>query len=68
VTLTARQQTALDAIAGYIREHGYAPSTADIMQLVGYKSPNSVTLLLNGLQIAGAIKRDPKVARSIRII
>jgi repressor LexA len=68
VTLTERQQAGLDAIAWYIREHGYSPSTKDIQHLTGLKSPNSVTHLLNRLEIAGVIKRDPGVARSIRLL
>lgn len=65
--ITARQRDALVAIAAFVREHGYPPSTRELGAALGVSGQAALQLLLH-LEVAGKISRAPGVARGVRII
>lgn len=66
--LTDRQREVLDVIQDYIDRHDFAPSVRDIMEKTGVSSTSTVAYHLNVLEEMGCIKREPKTARSIRVL
>jgi repressor LexA len=67
-TLTLRQKEILLLLNKYIVEHGYAPSVRELCTLAGLKSTNAIDDHLCVLQEKGYIARQPKIARSMRVL
>jgi repressor LexA len=65
---TPRQAEALELIKKFQAEHGYAPTTRDMMALMGMKSPNAVMGHFKALEKRGLIVRDKNVSRGIRVV
>ena len=59
----------LQAIIGYIEQHGYPPTTREIGEMVGLKSTSSVHAHLQRLLREGKIETDAGlgVPRAIRV-
>lgn len=67
--LTKRQRACYDAIADYQdRNRGLSPSYAELCEALGVASKNSVSRLINGLEVRGALTRLPKQPRSLRLL
>lgn len=66
--LTEAQERVLGIVKGYIEEHGYAPSTRDVMRAMGTSSTNGAHDHLAALKKKGYLTWDKGVARSIRVI
>jgi repressor LexA len=56
--LTAKQHAFLQFLHGHVREHRVWPTYREIVQVFGYRSPNSVTQNLQALARKGYLKRD----------
>ena len=65
--LGAKQQKCLDFIKECLDERGVAPTVREIETALGYRSPSSAQYMLNSLEEAGYIERDPLMKRTIRI-
>ena len=59
-TLDARETEVLRNIRDFLMEKGYSPSVRDLTKSMGYKSPRSISVLLEKLTKKGALKRDSK--------
>ena len=66
--LTARQQEVLDRIKAYIREHGTAPTRAELAADVGLADPSSVRSHLKRLVEEGYIEIREDKYRGIRLL
>ena len=53
-----KSELILSFIAGYIEEHGYSPSYAEIGDAVGLKSKSSIKMQMDKLFMSGKIKTD----------
>ena len=62
---TPRQQSILDVIKDFTREHGYPPSVREIGERVGLSSSSTVQCHLRTLEKKGLIKRDPTKPRAL---
>ncbi len=62
---TPRQQSILDTIRDFRREHGYPPSVREIGERVGLSSSSTVQCHLRTLEKKGLIKRDPTKPRAL---
>ena len=67
-TRKATDEQILDAIAAYIGEHGYSPSSRDVGRMVGLRSASTVMGRLRLLRESGALTFDDKVPRSIVLV
>ena len=67
-TRKATDEQILDAIAAYIEEHGYSPSSRDVGRMVGLRSASTVMGRLRMLRDAGLLRFDDKVPRSIVLV
>jgi repressor LexA len=65
--ISAKQQRCLDFIKEYLDERGVAPTVREIETALGYHSPSSAQYMLNILENAGYIERDPLMKRTLRI-
>jgi repressor LexA len=65
--LTKRQETVLEMIRTWIREHGYPPTIRELGQRLGIKSLRGVTTHLDAIAKKGFLKREPR-ARSISLL
>ncbi len=65
--ISVKQQRCLDFIKEYLDERGVAPTVREIETALGYHSPSSAQYMLNILENAGYIERDPLMKRTIRI-
>jgi repressor LexA len=65
--LTDKQRLVFDYIKETIDERGVAPSVREIATATGYASTSTVQYVLNRLEEAGYIERDPLLKRTIRI-
>ena len=54
-------------ISKFHDENHYSPSVKEIQQACQLSSTSVVSYYLDKLQLEGRIRRDPKIARSIRI-
>lgn len=63
-----RRKIMLRFIRSYIAERGYAPSNRDIMNAMGFSSPNAIRRHLDILQEEGKIEVTPNIARGIRVL
>lgn len=67
--LTPKQRKLLDFIAGYQRDHrGDSPSFAEMAAGIGVATKSAVHRLLEGMEERGAIVRDRRRARAIRVL
>ena len=67
-TLTHRQRTVLRFIAERIAEYGRPPTVREIAEAMGTVSNNAIQDHLRALERKGCITREPKLARSIRVL
>jgi repressor LexA len=65
--LPERQQKILGAIRDWVVEHGYSPSTREIGDAVGLKSPSSVSKHLSALEDKGFLRRGASVTRPMDV-
>lgn len=65
--LTARQQSVLNCIQRYVRDHGFPPSIREIGDAVGLSSPSSVAHQLKVLQRKGYLHRDQNRPRAVEL-
>lgn len=64
-----REQLVLQACKKFIQEHEYSPCIRDICELTGINSTSLVRWYLEKLEHErGAIKRNPRISRSIVIV
>lgn len=67
--LTRAEATALEFIAGHIRDSGgVSPSYDEIQGALGWKSKCRIGFLLDDLEAKGRIRRLAKRARAIEVI
>jgi repressor LexA len=66
-TLPARQQRILVAIRDWVVRYGYAPSTREIGDAVGLRSPSSVSKHLASLEEKGFLRRGTAMSRPIDV-
>lgn len=66
ISITAKERALLDELRRYLKQRGESPSIRTLMTELGYKSPRSVTLLLENLAKKGLIER--KSNNELRII
>jgi repressor LexA len=67
-TLTLRQWKLARFIAGYIRDHGFAPTLREMCEAMGIHSTNGVKGHLAALERKGFIRRTALTARSIQVL
>ena len=65
--LSEKEQLVFDFIKQTIENRGVAPSVRDVAKAAGYKSPSTAQYMLDKLEKAGYIERDPMLKRTIRI-
>lgn len=69
LSLTPRQQDAMDFITAYRKESGgISPSYLEIMGAIGLASKSGVNRIVKGLEERGYIARMPNLARVIQVI
>lgn len=68
MSITERQQSVLDFIKKFQREHGYSPTQREIQEGMGFKSSNAPVNHLSALERKGFIRRTPWVQRSIVVL
>lgn len=66
--LTERQEEVLRFIAAFQREHGFSPTLREIGKALGMASTNGVFEHLQALEKKGALAREPRIARTLRIL
>ena len=66
-SLPRRQQQILAAIQDWVLSHGYAPSTRQIGDAVGLRSPSSVSKHLASLEDKGVLRRGDAMSRPIDV-
>lgn len=62
-----KQKQCLEFIKEYFDERGVAPTVREIETAMDYHSPSSAQYMLNTLEKAGYIERDPLMKRTVRI-
>lgn len=62
-----KQKQCLEFIKEYFDERGVAPTVREIEAAMDYHSPSSAQYMLNSLEKAGYIERDPLMKRTVRI-
>ena len=62
------QQEMVEYIRDYIAVHGYSPTVREIGNALDISSTSTVDYNLRVLQAVGKIKRQPKIARSVRLV
>lgn len=68
MSLTDRQQAVLDFVASRIREHGSAPTLAEIAEAFGFSQARSAQQHLQALEAKGHLRLLPGKARGIRLL
>lgn len=66
-TLPQRQQRILVAIRDWVVRYGYPPSTREIGDVVGLRSPSSVSKHLASLEEKGFLRRSAAMSRPIDV-
>lgn len=66
--MTEAQEKIYDAIKGFIKEFGYAPTIREIGEIVNLKSPSPVFKHLLALEEKGYITQIKGKSRTIRIV
>ena len=67
-SLTSRQQSIFDFIAGIIRTRAAPPTIREIMVEFGISSTNGVRTTLAALEKKGYIRRHPRLSRGIELV
>lgn len=65
--LSPAQTRTLKAIARLTQKRGISPTIRELAKELRYASANAVTGILQRLVAHGAVKKDPKSPRSLRI-
>ena len=65
---TKKQRELLAFIDAFIKGNNYGPSYREIMRALGYKSVSTVAVHVNGLIVAGYLRKRDNSARSIEVI
>lgn len=68
MSLTDRQQAVLDFVTSRIREHGSAPTLAEIAEAFGFSQARSAQQHLQALEAKGHLRLLPGKARGIRLL
>lgn len=66
--LSSNQKKLLIRLCQFVDAKGYAPSLRELCFITGLASTKAVSDNLNTLQECGYIEREPRGARSIRIL
>ena len=66
--ITDRQRQVLDFVGEFAREHGYCASVRDVMNHMGFLSPNGAMCHLIPLRRKGYVTWEAQTARSIRLV
>jgi len=66
--ITSRQREVLSMISGYVAEHGYSPTLREIVRAFGWHSTRVAMGHLDALERKGAITRQRRAARTIRVL
>ncbi|WP_067691398.1 transcriptional repressor LexA [Nocardia jejuensis] len=66
-TLPPRQQEILCSIRDWVQRYGYSPSTREIGDAVGLRSPSSVSKHLRALEDRGFLRRSESVTRPMDV-
>ena len=66
--MSDKRQPILDYITSYQREHGYAPSFAEIKQALKISSTNVISENIDRLIKEGKLEKTYYVARSLRVV
>jgi repressor LexA len=66
-SLPERQQKILVAIRDWVVKHGYSPSTRQIGEAVGLRSPSTVSRHLTSLEDKGFLSRSQSMSRPIDV-
>lgn len=66
--LSDRERQVLHFIELFRGEKGYSPSTREIAEHIGVTSTSLVDYYLQGLEAAGMIRRDKRIARSVVVL
>lgn len=66
VMLTKKQAAILDAVRAHIKQHGVAPSLADLCFHMGTKSVGSMSKHLSSLVDKGVLERKRRGWRQVR--
>jgi repressor LexA len=66
-SLPERQQKILVAIRDWVVKHGYSPSTRQIGEAVGLRSPSTVSRHLTSLEEKGFLSRSQSMSRPIDV-
>ena len=66
--LTNREQTVLEGISAFQRQHGYAPTIRELCPLVGLSSTSSVASHLKALERKGFLERKAESPRVMLIL
>ena len=66
--LTAQQHKTFKVIKRYIKEHGYAPTVAEIAQEIGIKSRGVVHRYVSAIEENGLITKLPNRRRNIELV
>src|SRR4030095_4840855 len=67
-SLSGKQQSILQFIRSFIREHDYPPSIRDIQDGCSISSTSVVDYNLKALERLGYIRRDREVSRAIELV
>ena len=66
--LTATQRAVMRCIESSVASRGYPPTRTEIMQMMGYKSPNAAETHLRAIEKKGWIIIERGTARGIRMV
>jgi SOS-response transcriptional repressor LexA len=65
--MSPKALAALEFIEQFVAKNHYPPTLQEICNGMGYKSKNSVAVLLAELEECGTIQRTPRKARGIHL-
>lgn len=63
-----KQAELLEYLRGFISTHGYGPSYREVQAALGYKSVSTVATHIEGLILAGKLRKKDNSARSLEIV
>lgn len=67
IKVTKKQRVMLDYIESFTDNQGFSPSYREIAEALGYKSIATVAEHINNLVVAGLIRKNDGVARSLEV-
>lgn len=65
---TKKQTELLEYLRAFIATHGYGPSYREIQKALGYSSVSTVATHIEGLIVAGKLRKKDYSARSLEVI